>query len=225
MLRACGLRKNYGGIPIFEDVTLEIPDGCFVGLCGASGIGKSTLAKTLCGIVRPDAGQVSLDGHDLYAPGLRAYDRKRGLAVQMVYQQPYSALDPVQRVADGLAELVRYHGFARGKAHVEEVLRGLCAEVGLDRGTLNHFPHQISGGEAQRIALARCLLFHPRLLILDEATSMLDVSTQANVLGLVRRSVVDRGGSVLMISHDRELVRFVCRSTYVLEDRVVRLST
>ena len=90
-------------------------------------------------------------------------------------------------------------------------------EVGLNMEILNHLPHQISGGEAQRIAIARCLLFKPKLLILDEATSMLDVSTQANVLALVRRVMKKHGGSVLLISHDRELVEYLCDRLYVFE--------
>ena len=92
------------------------------------------------------------------------------------------------------------------------------AEVGLDMGILNHLPRQISGGEAQRVAIARCLLFKPRLLILDEATSMLDVSTQANVLALVRRVMEQGGGSVLLISHDRELVDHLCDQIYIFDD-------
>lgn len=222
MLRTCGLRKSYNESVVFDDVDLEVPDGMFVGLYGPSGIGKSTLAKVLCGVARPDAGSVRLDDH-LLCSADTPYDRTHGLAVQMVYQHPYSALDPVQKVSDGLRELARYHGFARGRHAENELLDGLYEQVGLDRGVLNHLPHQISGGEAQRVAIARCLLFSPRVLVLDEATSMLDVSTQANVLGLVRRTVVDVGGSALLISHDRELVDHMCARVYVFDQQRVLL--
>ena len=101
-----------------------------------------------------------------------------------------------------------------GRKGEDALIRELLAEVSLDTEILGHLPHQISGGEAQRIAIARCLLFHPKLLILDEATSMLALSTQANVLGLVRRSILERGGSVLLISHDRELTDYLCDPIY-----------
>ena len=93
------------------------------------------------------------------------------------------------------------------------------AQVGLEPGILEHLPHQISGGEAQRVAIARCLLFQPRLLILDEATSMLDVSTQANVLGVVCRLMHANGGSVLLISHDEGLVKLLCDQIYVFDNK------
>ena len=94
----------------------------------------------------------------------------------------------------------------------------LLEEVGLERDILFHLPHQISGGEAQRIAIARCLLFQPKLLILDEATSMLEVMTQANVLSLVRRVMKKRGGSVMLISHDEGLVQYFCDKIYIFDN-------
>ena len=92
-------------------------------------------------------------------------------------------------------------------------------KVGLAPQILAHLPHQISGGEAQRVAIARCLLFRPKLLILDEATSMLDVSTQANVLGMVRRQMRESGGSILLISHDEALVKLLCDQIYVFDNK------
>jgi peptide/nickel transport system ATP-binding protein len=135
----------------------------------------------------------------------------------MVYQQPYASLDGNQKIIDGFHELIRYHKFAKNKAEANVLIDELMAEVSLQREILNHLPHQISGGEAQRIAIARCLLFKPKLLILDEATSMLDVSTQANVIGLVRRIMAKHNGSVMLISHDRELVEYLCNQIYVFD--------
>ena len=174
--------KAFDGKQVLQNVTLDIPDGQICGIFGKSGIGKSTLAKVLCGICPPDGGQILLDGQCLVSQNT-PYDRKLGLSIQMVYQQPYATLDPHQKIGSGFKELIRYHGFApKGKerALTEDVL----VKVGLEPQILAHLPHQISGGEAQRVAIARCLLFRPKLLILDEATSMLDVSTQANVLGM-----------------------------------------
>ena len=95
-------------------------------------------------------------------------------------------------------------------------------KVGLETDILTHLPHQISGGEAQRVAIARCLLFRPRLLILDEATSMLDVSTQANVLGMVRRQMQEHHGSILLISHDEALVNLLCDQIYVFDNKTLK---
>lgn len=217
MIRCEGLKKSFGGQLIFEDVSLTVPDGEIVGLYGRSGIGKSTLSRLLCGVLPPDEGTIELDGALLCSPD-RPYDRRRGMRIQMVYQQPYASLDPVQKLGKGFYELIRYHGFAPDRQAAEELTGSLLSEIGLDRSILNRLPRQISGGEAQRIAIARCLLFEPRLLILDEATSMLDVSTQANVLALVRRLAEKHNGSVLMISHDRALVDHYCGGVYILDD-------
>lgn len=217
MIHAEHLKKSFQGRLVFEDVAFDIPAGCITGVYGASGIGKSTLAKLLCGILKPDEGEIFLDGTLLSSPRSR-YDRKRGVQIQMVYQQPYAALDGSQKLLDGFYELIRYHRFAQNRAETDRLLDSLMAEVGLDREILNHLPRQISGGEAQRAAIAKCLLFRPRLLILDEATSMLDVSTQANVLALVRRVMEQSGGSILLISHDRELVEHLCGQIYLFEN-------
>lgn len=217
MIHAEHLKKSFQGRLVFENVTFDIPAGCITGVYGASGIGKSTLAKLLCGILKPDEGEIFLDGTLLSSPRSR-YDRKRGVQIQMVYQQPYAALDGSQKLLDGFYELIRYHRFAQNRAEADRLLDSLMAEVGLDREILNHLPRQISGGEAQRAAIAKCLLFRPQLLILDEATSMLDVSTQANVLALVRHVMEQSGGSILLISHDRELVEHLCNQIYLFEN-------
>lgn len=215
MIETRGLKKSFGDKLILDNASVVVPDGKIVSIYGVSGIGKSTFAKLLCGVLRPDAGEVLLDGDRISAPDM-PYDRRRGIAIQMVYQQPYASLDPCQKLAAGFRELIRYHHLApRGRE--DETLAPILSSVGLDSGILHHLPHQISGGEAQRIAIARCLLFKPRLLIMDEATSMLDVSTQANVIALVRRAMAETNGSVLLISHDRALVDHVSSSTYVFE--------
>ena len=218
MIRTRELKKSFGDRLIFEHLNMEIPDGSVVGIFGDSGIGKSTLAKILCGVLKPDQGAVFLDDRLLLEAG-KPYNRRLGLGIQMVYQQPYASLDPHQRIGDGLRELIRYHGFARGPA-VEPLIRETLGKVSLEEGILAHRPHQISCGEAQRIAIARSLLFHPRLLILDEATSMLDVSTQANVLGLVRRVMGE--GAVMLISHDRPLIDYLSDQIYVFDHKTMK---
>ena len=220
MIRIEHLQKRFGGRLIFDDLNMEIAPGQIVGIFGASGIGKSTLAKLLCGVLKPDSGSVYLDDRLLYSADT-PYDRKRGIQIQMVYQQPYSSLDGSQKLGNGFLELIRYHALAPRREETRRI-NDTLAQVGLEPGILEHLPHQISGGEAQRVAIARCLLFQPRLLILDEATSMLDVSTQANVIALVKRVMLDRGGSVLLISHDRELVNYLCHQIYLFDQFVAK---
>ena len=217
MIALQNIDKSFNGDHILQNVSLEIPDNQICGVFGKSGIGKSTLAKILCGVCPPDAGRILLDNRCLVSND-RPYDRRLGISIQMVYQQPYATLDPCQKIGSGFRELIRYHRFApKGKeqALTEEIL----AKVGLEPQILAHLPHQISGGEAQQVAIARCLLFQPRLLILDEASSMLDVSTQANVLGVVRRLMHANGGSILLISHDEGLVNSICDQIYVFDNK------
>ena len=217
MLEIKNCCKSFGNQTVLQDVSLNIPDGSIIGMSGASGIGKSTLAKILCGVTAPDAGAVFLDGKLLVSPK-EAYDRKRGLAIQMVYQQPYATLDPSQKIGAGLRELISYHRLTKNRQETEKLIADILAQMQLPSKILAHLPRQISGGEAQRVALARCLLLSPKLLILDEATSMLDVSTQANLLALVRAQMIPSGGSVLFISHDRALTDFYCDTVYEFDE-------
>ena len=217
MLEIKNCCKAFGDQTVLQDVSMTIPDGSIIGVSGASGIGKSTLAKILCGVTAPDAGAVFLDGKLLVSPK-EAYDRKRGLAIQMVYQQPYATLDPLQKIGAGLRELISYHRLTKNRQETEKLIADILAQMQLPSKILAHLPRQISGGEAQRVALARCLLLSPKLLILDEATSMLDVSTQANLLALVKAQMVSGGGSVLFISHDRALTDFYCDTVYAFDE-------
>lgn len=217
MLEIKNCCKSFGNQTVLQDVSLNIPNGSIIGVSGASGIGKSTLAKILCGVTAPDAGAVFLDGKLLVSPK-EAYDRKRGLAIQMVYQQPYATLDPLQKIGAGLRELISYHRLTKNRQETAKLIADILAQMQLPSKILAHLPRQISGGEAQRVALARCLLLSPKLLILDEATSMLDVSTQANLLALVKAQMVSGGGSVLFISHDRALTDFYCDTVYAFDE-------
>ncbi len=217
MLEINNCCKSFGNQTVLLDVSLTVPGGSIIGVSGASGIGKSTLAKILCGVTAPDAGAVFLDGKLLVSPK-EAYDRKRGLAIQMVYQQPYATLDPLQKIGAGLRELISYYRLAENRRAAEKLIADILAQMQLPSKILAHLPRQISGGEAQRVALARCLLLRPKLLILDEATSMLDVSTQANLLALVRAQMIPSGGAVLFISHDRALTDFYCDMVYAFDE-------
>ena len=217
MLEIKNCCKAFGDQTVLQDVSMTIPDGSIIGVSGASGIGKSTLAKILCGVTAPDAGEIFLDGQLLVSEKSN-YDRRWGLAIQMVYQQPYATLDPSQKIGAGLRELISYHRLTKNGQETKTLIADILAQMQLPSKILAHLPRQISGGEAQRVALARCLLLRPKLLILDEATSMLDVSTQANLLALVKAQMLPNGGSVLFISHDRELTDFYCDTVYEFDE-------
>ena len=217
MLEIKNCCKSFGNQTVLQDVSLNIPDGSIIGVSGASGIGKSTLAKILCGVTAPDAGEVFLDGQLLVSEKSN-YDRRRGLSIQMVYQQPYATLDPSQKIGAGLRELISYHRLTKNRQETEKLISDILAQMQLPTKILAHLPRQISGGEAQRVALARALLLSPKLLILDEATSMLDVSTQANLLALVKAQMIPSCGSVLFISHDRALTDFYCDTVYAFDE-------
>lgn len=217
MLEIKNCCKSFENQTVLQDVSLNIPAGSIIGMFGASGIGKSTLAKILCGVTAPDAGEVFLDGQLLVSEKSN-YDRRRGLSIQMVYQQPYATLDPSQKIGVGLRELISYHRLTKNRQEMEKLIADILAQMQLSTKILAHLPRQISGGEAQRVALARALLLSPKLLILDEATSMLDVSTQANLLTLVKAQMIPSGGAVLFISHDRALTDFYCDTVYAFDE-------
>ena len=217
MLEIKNCCKSFGNQTVLQDVSMTIPDGSIIGIFGASGIGKSTLAKILCGVMPPDAGEVFLDGQLLVSEKSN-YDRRRGLSIQMVYQQPYASFDPSQKIGAGLRELISYHRLTKNRQETKTLIADILAQMQLSTKILAHLPRQISGGEAQRVALARALLLSPKLLILDEATSMLDVSTQANLLALVKAQMIPSGGSVLFISHDRALTDFYCDTVYAFDE-------
>ena len=217
MLEINNCCKSFGSQTVLQNVSLNIPAGSIIGMFGASGIGKSTLAKILCGVMPPDAGEVFLDGQLLVSEKSN-YDRRRGLSIQMVYQQPYASFDPSQKIGAGLRELISYHRLTKNRQETKTLIADILAQMQLPTKILAHLPRQISGGEAQRVALARTLLLSPKLLILDEATSMLDVSTQANLLALVKAQMLPNGGSVLFISHDRALTDFYCDVVYAFDE-------
>lgn len=216
MIEVKGISKSFGEKKVLDNLSFYISEGETLGIYGRSGIGKTTLARILSGLTLPESGEVWFSGKLLLSKE-RGYDRALGSSIQMVYQHPYASLDPNQKIKDSLVELIKYHKMAKGKDEIDTLIEETLSSVNLSLSVLSHLPRQISGGEAQRVALARCLLMNPKLLIMDEATSMLDVMVQANVFKEVQSTVIEKGGSVMLISHDRELVDF-------LSDRILSLN-
>jgi oligopeptide transport system ATP-binding protein len=216
MLEVSGLTKRFGDFTAVDDVSFSVPAGGSLAIVGESGSGKTTIAKMIVGLERPTAGTITACGHDRSRPARSARDRRRrGRDVQIVFQDPYTSLDPRQSAADALDEVLRlHHGWAaaRRAARAAE----LISLVGLDSRQARVLPRSLSGGQRQRVAIARALAAEPRVLILDESVAALDVSIQAQVLNLLADIRDSTGVSYVLISHDLAVVRQLTEQTMVL---------
>lgn len=202
------------------DVSFSLAGGERVGLVGESGSGKSTIARLVTGLERPSTGRIDVAGIDL-ARADRAARRRLRRRVQMVFQNPAGALNPRRRVGETLTAPLAVLRGLKGAARRRE-LAALMAAVQLETGLLDRYPHELSGGQAQRVGIARALAADPDLLILDEPTSALDVTVQAEILKLLHRLSVSQGLGYLFISHDLALVEAMCTRVIVLyQGRVV----
>ncbi len=204
-LRSGVLRRITGTVRAVDEVTLRIGAGRTLGLVGESGSGKSTLARLVLRLIDPTSGTVVVDGKDitsLRGPTLRRHRE----TMQLVFQDPYSSLDPRQSIADIVGEPLAIHT-SMTRAERERRVVQLLAQVGLGSHALPRQPHEFSGGQRQRIAIARALALEPRLLVCDEPVSALDVSTQSQVINLLKELQDELGVAYLFIAHDLSVVR------------------
>jgi peptide/nickel transport system ATP-binding protein len=196
-----------------DDVSVAVQAGTTLGIVGESGSGKSTLAKTIVGIHRPSGGRILLDGADITAPDRRTRQSLRR-RIQLIPQDPYSSLDPRRRIGETLAEAIDPRR-AQPRRHNAEISR-LLELVALPTATAERYPHEFSGGQRQRIAIARALAVRPELIIADEVTSALDVSTQAEVLSLLEDLKNNLGLTLVFISHNLAVVQRLSDTVLVL---------
>jgi peptide/nickel transport system ATP-binding protein len=198
-----------------KDVSFTLGDNEFVGIVGESGSGKSTLARLVVGLDRPSQGRLILAGRDVTPNGRddKAFRRDH---VQMVFQDPQSALNPRRRVASIVTQAIEAASGRAGGSERLERARELLAEIGLPPEAALRFPSQLSGGQKQRVNIARALCAVPKILVADEIVSGLDVSVQAQLLDLLLRLRNERGFSMLFISHDLSVVRYLCDRVLVM---------
>jgi peptide/nickel transport system ATP-binding protein len=208
-----GARFGAGGHRALRGVSLDVRRGETLGIVGESGCGKSTLARVVLGLVKPSSGAVQLDGVDIHALGHRELRRLRR-RVQMVFQDPFETLNPRRSVEETLRDSLRLLDL-----RVDEMSRRIdeaLERVGLDRSLRRRRRHELSGGQAQRVGIARALVLDPELVVFDEPTSALDVTVQAQILALIESLMADRQRSYVYISHDLATVRSVADRVAVL---------
>jgi peptide/nickel transport system ATP-binding protein len=199
--------------PVLDGIDLDLAPGSRIGIVGRSGAGKTTLGLILAGILRPDQGRLRCDGVELWAAD-RGVRRQLGQRLQMVFQHPESTFDPRWSMVRSLEEPFRLTGRVSSETDLLEMLDA----VELDHSLLDRRPGELSGGELQRMAIARALAMQPALLVLDEPTAMLDALTQAHIIRLLVSIQKSRGICMVLISHDSELVARFCHSYYRLKD-------
>ena len=204
-----------------NDVSFELFEGETLGLVGESGSGKSTIAKIITGLVKPSFGELEYNGLSLYN-SRRKYqiDKSRG-QIQMIFQDPYSSLNPRFKVKDIIAEPIKFFQKSITRNDLAQNVNDLIDIVGMTRKSLDRYPHEFSGGQRQRISIARALATRPRLLICDEPTSALDVSIQAQILNLLKDIQDELHLTMLFISHDLPVIRQMCNRIIVLKNGIV----
>ena len=206
-----------------DDVSLDLANGEILGLVGESGCGKSTLAKTILRLVSQDSGSIKLQGRELTR--MNSGDiRDIRKDLQIIFQDPYSSLNPRMSVYDILLEPLKLHHIVEKKEYTKAII-ALMEEVGLSAADIRKYPHEFSGGQRQRIAIARALAVKPLLIIADEPVSALDVTVQAQVLELLLSLVAKHQLSMIFVSHDLSVIRYICDRTAVMfQGKIIELN-
>jgi peptide/nickel transport system ATP-binding protein len=208
MIEIEGLDVRFGDFLAVRDVSFRVAEGEAFGLVGESGSGKTTVLKAIAGLIGDWRGRITLGGAALDHRRSKDFYRR----VQMVFQDSYGSLHPRHTVDRTLAEPLAIHGLRDAGARVERAL----AAVGLGRAFRYRYPHQLSGGQRQRVAIARALMLEPEVLLLDEPTSSLDVSVQAEILNLLADLRAERGLTYLFVSHNLAVIAHMCERLAVM---------
>jgi oligopeptide/dipeptide ABC transporter ATP-binding protein len=219
LLKVRGVAKHFelpqrALLKAVDGVSFDVRKGETVGVVGESGCGKSTLGKTLLRLEQPTAGAALLDGVDLFKLGPRALKASRR-KMQMIFQDPFSSLNPRRSAAELIEQPLAIHAIGT-RIERHQRVDALLQEVGLDARYGNRYPHQFSGGQRQRLGIARALALNPELVICDEAVSALDVSVQAQVINLLLDLQQKHGLAYIFIAHDLSVVEFIADRILVM---------
>ncbi len=208
--------RNSGGrrVQAVRDVSLEVAPGEILGLVGETGSGKTTVGKCVVRLLQPTSGAIHFMGREITTMSARELRPIRS-QIQMVFQDPYSSLDPRMTVSQVVAEPLRAHG-RHSRQDAQTLVARTVERVGLSRQVLDRYPNELSGGQRQRVGLARALVLEPRLLIADEPVSALDVSVRAGILNLLVELQRTMGFSCLFITHDLSVAEFLCDRVAVM---------
>ncbi|MCA1933147.1 MAG: ATP-binding cassette domain-containing protein [Calditerrivibrio sp.] len=204
-------------IKALDNVSFSIEKGNCIGIVGESGSGKTTLAKIVSGVLLPEKGVVKFRGESIYKKTDFLEYRKN---VQMVFQDPYSSLNPRLKIFTVFSDIIKTH-ITRDHEVIKKIAVDNLKKVGLDEEHLYRYPHQFSGGQRQRLSIARCLLLDPEVIIADEPVSALDVSLAAQILNLLK-NLKREGKTIILIAHDLAIVKFICDEVMVLKNGVIQ---
>lgn len=211
-------RKQTQLIKAVDDVSFDLYNGKVLGLVGESGCGKTTVARTVLRAFSPTSGKIKLKTEDGSVDISLLSEKKLKMLrtkMQMIFQDPFSSLNPRMTVSDIIGEPLKIHKLATGK-QLKDRVSEMLQKVGLTKDYMNRYPHAFSGGQRQRIGLARALILNPSLVIADEAVSALDVSVQAQILNLLMDLKIEFGLTYLFVSHDLSVIRHICDQVAVM---------
>lgn len=202
------MNRTVGHVKAVDDISITIHEGETFGLVGESGSGKSTVGKSIVRLTEKTDGLIRFQGVDIHSLSMQEVRRIRP-QLQLIFQDPYSSLNPRIRIGDAVGEALLDHGLA-AEGEVRDLVKEVLGACGLTSYHIDRFPHEFSGGQRQRIGIARALVLNPKLIIADEPVSALDVSIQAQIINLFKRLQQERGLAYLFISHDLSVVEHLC---------------
>jgi peptide/nickel transport system ATP-binding protein len=225
LARGVVLRRATGAVRAVDGLSFDVLRGEALGIVGESGCGKTTTARMMLRLLDPTSGAIAFDGEDITrAGGTRLKALRRDM--QMIFQDPYSSLDPRQTAGSIIAEPFAIHGLHRDAAERGRAVQALMEQVGLNPEHHNRHPHEFSGGQRQRIGVARAIALRPKLVVADEPVSALDVSIQAQILNLLRALQRELGLTIVFIAHDLSVVRHMCdRIAVMYLGKIVELAS